>query len=72
MATKTFEKATLRLKFSLGLNENGQINEKVKTFRNVSQQASLDELTTVGTALASLFQYQFIGTGIATQEIIQN
>lgn len=72
MATKTFEKATLRLKFSLGLNENGQIMEKVKTFRNVSQQASLDELTSAGTALASLFQYQFIGTGLATQEIIQN
>ncbi|MFJ8260896.1 DUF1659 domain-containing protein [Rummeliibacillus sp. NPDC094406] len=72
MATKTFENATLRLKFSLGVNENGQIIEKTKTFRNVSEQASLDNVATVGTALASLYQNQFIGTGLATQEAIRN
>ncbi len=72
MATKTFEKATLRLKFSLGVNENGQLVEKVKSYRNVSDQASVDNMTAAGTALASLYSYEFIGTGILTQEIIQN
>lgn len=37
MAMKTFEKATLRLKFSQGLNEKGQVIEKqkhIKIFQN--------------------------------------
>ncbi|MGX9134708.1 DUF1659 domain-containing protein [Rummeliibacillus sp. JY-2-4R] len=72
MATKAFEKATLRLKFSLGVNENGQLVEKVKSYQNVSDQTSVDNLTTAGNALASLYSYEFIGTGILTQEIIQN
>ncbi len=72
MAMKTFEKATLRLKFSQGLNEKGQVIEKTKTYQNISEQASLDDLAIVGTALASLFEYPFIGTSVATQEAIQN
>lgn len=72
MTTKTFEKATLRLKFSLGLNENGQVIEKAKTYQNISEQASIENLATVGNALASLFDLQLIGTGVTTQETIQN
>ncbi|MGG0658128.1 DUF1659 domain-containing protein [Rummeliibacillus pycnus] len=72
MATKTFENATLRLKFSFGVNENGQIIEKTKTFRNVSEQASLDQLATTGAEIATLFKYPFIGAGLTTQESIKN
>ena len=72
MASKTFEKATLRLKFSLGLNEKGQVMEKTKTYQNVSEQASIENLATVGAALASLYDLQWIGSGVTTQEIIQN
>lgn len=72
MATKTFENATLRLKFSLGVNEKGQMIEKTKIFRNVSEQATIENLVNVGTALASLFQYQFIGSGLTTQDSIRN
>lgn len=72
MATKIFEKATLRLTFSLGTNDKGQVIEKTKTYQNVSEQATLDNLAIVGTALARLYDYQFLGTGVATQEAIQN
>lgn len=71
MATKTFEKGTLRIKFSTGVNTQGQMIEKTKAFQNVARDAQLENLAAVGTALASLFEHEWIGTGILMQESIQ-
>ena len=46
--------------------------EKTKTYQNVSEQASIENLATVGAALAGLYDLQWIGSGVTTQEIIQN
>ena len=53
-----FEKASLKLVLGIGeYNDNGTEKMKSKTFSNVRENASVDNLNAVAEALASLQKY---------------
>ena len=64
-----FEKASLKLVLGIGeYNDNGTEKMKSKTFSNVRENASVDNLNAVAEALASLQKYSLE----ATYQVITN
>ena len=64
-----FEKASLKLVLGIGeYNDNGTEKMKSKTFSNVRENASADNLNAVAEALASLQKYSLE----ATYQVITN
>ena len=58
-----FEKASLKLVLGTGdYNDNGTEKMKSKTFSNVRENASADNLNAVAEALASLQKYDLVET----------
>ena len=57
MAEAIWNESSIKLMFLNGLKENGDPNYVTKTFRNVKQTASPEQLLAVSTGLASLVTY---------------
>lgn len=57
MAQAVMTSSKLRLSYETGLNEKGQPVFKAKTYANVVEAATADQLQEVGQALASLSNY---------------
>ena len=57
MAQQIWNESSLKLLFMDGLKENGSPNLITKTFKNVKETATPDQLMTVAEALASLVSY---------------
>jgi hypothetical protein len=61
MAQAVMTSSKLRISYETGLNEKGQPVFKAKTYANVVEEATADQLQQVGQALASLSNYPLSG-----------
>ncbi|MDV6377069.1 DUF1659 domain-containing protein [Sporosarcina sp. GW1-11] len=71
-ASLEFNQATGRIHFNAGVNDKGYVIRKVKTYKNVTSQASAANLYTALTQLASLSDYPMIKVDRVITEDIQN
>ncbi|WP_162805721.1 DUF1659 domain-containing protein [Sporosarcina sp. PTS2304] len=70
-ATLEFGHATGKIHFNAGVSENGHTIRKVKTYKNVTRQASASDLYTAFTQLASLCDYPMIKVERVITEDVQ-
>ncbi|WP_342513151.1 DUF1659 domain-containing protein [Sporosarcina sp. FSL K6-1522] len=61
MATIEFKSAVSRVYFNAGMTNEGKAIRKSKTYRNIAEQATPDNLYNVLEQLAQLSEFPFIG-----------
>lgn len=61
MATIEFRHAVGKVYFDGGMTEDGKMIRKSKTYRNVTEEATADNLYDALSQLAQLSEYPFIG-----------
>lgn len=70
MATKLFNKATIRLEFMNGVNDKGQEVYRAKNFADAHEQATAQQVEQFATAFASLTTTPLAQVEFSTQYII--
>ncbi|OCS82973.1 DUF1659 domain-containing protein [Caryophanon tenue] len=71
MATKVFEKATLRLTLDEGINEGGAVVFSTKSFTHVRENATSEQLYQFAAAFSSLSAHPLVDVQIVPQYAVQ-
>lgn len=72
MATIEFKNAVGKLYFDGGMSEDGKMIRKTKSYRNITEGVSADNLHNVLTQLAELTEYPVIGAELVETADIMN